>query len=102
MFALHQFFTRASMQSLEFIILQFLVAVILPNNAVGTSDLPAVGAKKVVGGTGCQPVVSSKGGDAVAVVVVRHQFACHVAFRSPSRPTFLPQAAVQLSRRLRI
>jgi hypothetical protein len=55
------------MRSLEFMIFQFLVAVILPNNPVGTSDLPAVGAQRIVVAKGCHSVQSFKGKPAFEV-----------------------------------
>ncbi|MBI3861003.1 MAG: hypothetical protein HY290_03825 [Planctomycetia bacterium] len=56
MFALDHLLDRARHRSLELIILQFLIVVILPNNDVGTPELPAVGAKVVRGAQGSRSV----------------------------------------------
>lgn len=52
---------RLALRMLELILLQFLVVVILPDNAVGTHDLPAVGAKRIVCGADDCGVAPSSG-----------------------------------------
>jgi hypothetical protein len=45
------FSSKTRIRSIAFLILEFLVVVVLPND-VGTHELPAVGAKSVVAGMG--------------------------------------------------
>lgn len=92
------------MRSLELIILQFFVVVIMPNNAVGTPDLPAVGAKKVAAATGSRPVVPWKTKRAVAALRSRQGRPQTIGSRQPPlRQADLPRAAaLQLLRPLQI
>jgi hypothetical protein len=49
------------MRTLELVVLQFLVVVILPDNAVGTPELPAVGARKVLCSANSYSIAPSHG-----------------------------------------
>jgi|SRR5579863_1177155 len=104
MSGLSQILRRATLRSLELIILQFLVVVIMPNNEVGTPDLPAVGAKKVTTATGCRPVSPSKARPATASRRVRQKRPVSIDCRPPElRLADVPRAAAsQLSQHLRI
>ena len=104
MSALIQLPGRGTLRSLELIVLQFLVIVILPNNDVGTSELPAISAQKVAAATGSRPVLPSQGKRAPVVAKVRHELPQGVGGRAAQLRLPLPPhaAALQLSQRLRI
>jgi hypothetical protein len=93
-----------AIRTLELIVLQFLVIVILPNNVVGTSELPTVVAKRVVCSSGNRSVAPSKGKRAAFVVLFGHERTIYVGGHSlSSRHTAVPVADVlPLARRLRI
>jgi hypothetical protein len=96
---------RAAKRTLELIVLQFLVVVILPDNAVGTPDLPAVGAKKVACSADSSSVAPSHGEPAAPLDLFVFDLATCVGDLSlvESRPAASCAASVlQLSRRLRI
>jgi hypothetical protein len=93
------------MRTLEFIVLQFLVVVILPDNAVGTPDLPAVGAKKVACSADSCSVAHSRGEPAAALGLFGPDLAICIGEHSlvESRPPASSAAGVlPLWRRLRI
>ncbi len=92
------------MRTLELIVLQFLVIVILPNNGIGTSELPAVGAKRVLCRAGNCSVASTTGTPGAVAVLFERDRTTHVGSRSlVSRQAAIPAADIlQLSRRLRI
>jgi hypothetical protein len=92
------------MRTLELIVLQFLVIVILPNNVVGTPELPTVLAKRVVCSSGNCSVASSKGKLAVFVVRFGHERTTCVGGRSLAsrHASLLAADLLPLSRRLRI
>ena len=104
MSALGRLLIRARNRSLELLVLQFFVVVILPNNAVGTPDLPAVGAKKVIGAQGRRLAQPAQGKPPARIAR-----GCRLRSRLRGRPTtavcqaVLPHpAASQLSQHLRI
>jgi hypothetical protein len=70
------------MRTLELIVLQFLVIVILPNNEVGTQELPAVGANKVLCSAGNYSVAPSKGKPAAVAVLLGHEPTTYVVGHS--------------------
>jgi hypothetical protein len=95
----------AAMRSLELILLQFLVIVILPNNEVGTPELPAVGAKSVLcSEDGCSAAPAKDMPAACNLLFVHDCTTCvddHCLL--VSRQAAIPAADVlQLSQRLRI
>jgi hypothetical protein len=93
------------MRALEMVVLQFLVIVVLPNNGVGTPELPAVGATSVrCSADGCS-TAPSKGEPATFVLLFRLESTEYVGedFLVFSRHAAISAADVlQLSRRLRI
>lgn len=95
---------RVAMRTLELIVLQFLVIVILPNNAVGTAELPSVVAKRVQCSAGGCSVTTSKAKPAAFVFLFGHERTRYVGAHSLAlRHAAISTADVlQLSRRLRI
>lgn len=96
---------KVAKRTLAFIALQFLVVVILPDNAVGTPDLPAVGAKKVACSADSCSVAPSHGEPAAPLDLFAFDLATRVGDHSliVSRHAASCAADVlQLSRRLRI
>ena len=94
-----------AMRTLEIIVLQFFVVVILPNNEVGTQELPAVGARKVSCSAGNSSVAPDKDKPAASVVLFVHDCTTYVGDHSlvVSRLAAISAGDVlQLSRRLRI
>jgi hypothetical protein len=96
---------RAAKRTLELIVLQFLVVVILPDNAVGTQDLPAVGAKKVA----CRAAscsVAPSGGEPAALLdpIALDRTMCigDHSLALSQHPANYAAEALQFSRRLRI
>jgi hypothetical protein len=93
------------MGTLELIALQFLVVVILPNNDVGTPELPAVGAKKVASSVDSCSVAPSTGEPAASLVLFGFDGAECVGEYTLvlSQQAAIPVADVlQFSRRLQI
>ena len=96
---------RVAMRTLEFIVLQFLVVVILPDNAVGTPELPAVGAKKVACSADSCSVAPSPGEPATALNLFGFDLAICVSEHSLVESRSAAHSgtdALHLSRRLRI
>ena len=102
--SLSQFLRRTTLRSLELIVLQFLVIVILPNNEVGTAELPAIIAKKIATATGSRAVLPSKVKRAPVVSKVRHEPPQDICGRAAQLRLSVPPhaAALQLSQRLRV
>ena len=96
---------RLAKRTLELIVLQFLVVVILPDNAVGTPELPAVGAKKVACSADSYSVASSHGEPAAPLdLFVFDLTTCigdHPLVASRHAANYAARV-LQLSRRLRI
>jgi hypothetical protein len=92
-------------RTLELVVLQFLVIVILPNNGVGTPELPAVGAASVrCSADGCS-VAPSKGEPAAFIVLFGLESTEYVGEDSlvlSRHAANAPAHVLQLSRRLRI
>jgi|SRR5579863_2867887 len=96
---------RAAIRALELVVLQFLVVVILPNNEVGTQELPAVGAVKVSCSAGNHSVAPAKDKLAASLVLFVHDCTTYVGDHPlvVSRQAAISAADVlQLSRRLRV
>ena len=96
---------RSAMRTLELVVLQFLVIVVLPNNGVGTPELPAVGAASVLCGAGSCSVAPSKGEPPAFAVLFGLESTQNVSeyVLVLSRHAAIAAADVlQLSRRLRI
>jgi hypothetical protein len=97
---------KTAIRALELIILQFLVVVILPNNEVGTPELPAVGAAKVSCSAGNCSIAPAKDKLSASVVLFVHDCTTFVGDHSlvASRHAAITAAddILQLSRRLRI
>ncbi len=96
---------RVALRMLELILLQFLVVVILPDNAVGTQDLPAVRAKKVLcSAANCSVAPSSGESPAVLDLFALQLATCAGDYSLPMSRNAAGSAAdvLQLSRRLRI
>jgi hypothetical protein len=94
---------RVAKQTLALMALQFLVVVILPDNAVGTSELPAVGVRKVVCSTDSGSVAPSGGQPAAVSNLLVHDLAICVGdhFLVESRRAQTRAAdSLQLSKRL--
>jgi hypothetical protein len=93
------------MRTLGLIVLQFLVIVILPNNGVGTHELPAVGATSVrCSADGCS-VAPSKGEPAAFVFLFGLESTEYVGedvLVLSRRAAISAVDILQLSRRLRI
>jgi len=91
-------------RSLGWMLLQFVVVVILPNNEVGTAGLPAVTARQVIGAQGVRVAAPSRDKPHHPVALARDlnrrivdSPARAVCCGFPSRA-----AALKLSQRLRI
>ncbi len=96
---------RGVMRTLAFIVFPFLVVVVLPNNEVGTSDLPAVGARSVLGNADGCSMTPSKGAPAVFVVALGldgMEYVRQNALVLSPNPANPAADILQLSRRLRI
>lgn len=95
----------ATIRSLGLIVLQFFVIVILPNNVVGTSALPAVGAASVRCGADAWSIAPFKGEPAAIFVLIGLESPGYVGEHSLvfSRiAAFSAADTLQISRRLRI
>ena len=93
------------MRTLELVVLQFLVIVVLPNNGVGTPELPAVGAATVLCSAGSYSVSPSKGEPAAFLVLFGLESTEYVGKDSLELSWHAAISAadvLQLSRRLRI
>src|SRR5262249_43201812 len=105
MSAWHVCLRNVATRTMAFIVFQFLVVVILPNSEVGTSELPAVGAKSVVcSAHGCL-AARCNGEPTDFMVLPGIEGTESVARASPLLPVHVPISAInilQLSRRLRI
>lgn len=91
------------MRTLAFVILQFFVVVVLPND-VGTPELPAVGARRVAAKAICRSISPSKDRLSTTILAVRfgHPFdVSRAAFEFPNG-LLTQSTALQLSPRLRI
>jgi hypothetical protein len=96
---------RVAIRTLGLIVLQFFVIVILPNNEVGTPELPAVGAASVLCSAGSCSVAPCKGESAAFAMLFGLEGTEYVGQDSLvlSRHGAISAADVlQLSRRLRI
>jgi hypothetical protein len=96
---------RTATRTLELIVLQFLVMVILPNNEVGTPELPAVGAKQVVCSADSCSVAPSTGELAAFVVqcgLDRTEYVGDCSLMASRNAAISAADVLQLSRRLRI
>ena len=95
---------KVAMRTLEFIVLQFLVVVILPNNQVGTPELPTVVAQRLLCSARSCSDAPTKGKPAAFAIRLGHERTMYVGGHSlASRRAAISAADVlQLSRRLRI
>jgi hypothetical protein len=96
---------RVAMRTLELIVLQFLVVVIVPNNQVGTPELPTVVAQRLHSSAASCSVAPSKGQPAAFAMLFGLESTEYVGqeFLALSRRAAISAADVlQLSRRLRI